>query len=356
MEEIWEQAARLAETGEPALLVTVMTVNGQVPRAAQPGAHLILTADEQIGALDNGPVDSIAIPRLRAALMSGGSVERIGVPAATAHAFGLLHGGVVELLVQPLRDFPAGRLRAVADMVAAGGSALVVTPLMKQGPATFAPGAPALVTSASEVIGMASPIAEALTQGRPLRWESSDGDGFVDIARAADHLVILGATSVAAALCPLALDAGFRVTVVDDTQASSRLAFPATVTVVSGDDPVNALLGLPLGPDAYVVLMSVGHRLDMQVARQVLRRPLRYLGMMGSRGRVSRILATLEEEGFTPEEIARLHAPLGLNIGGETPHEIAVSIAAQLIQVRRGQTGPVSEWAAPAASAAGAAS
>jgi xanthine dehydrogenase accessory factor len=93
------------------------------------------------------------------------------------------------------------------------------------------------------------------------------------------------------------------------------------------------------------VLVTRGHQQDMQALLQVIQRPFAYLGMIGSRRRIRGVFDLLQQEyGLTPEELARVHAPLGLDIGAETPAEIAVAIMAEMILVRRGGTAlPLSE-------------
>ena len=95
------------------------------------------------------------------------------------------------------------------------------------------------------------------------------------------------------------------------------------------------------GVDAYcyVVIVTRGHVHDVDVLRQALRSPARYVGLMASRGKRARVLAALREEGFTETELARVHTPIGLEIGAETPAELAISIAAELIRVRAGAEG-----------------
>jgi xanthine dehydrogenase accessory factor len=104
---------------------------------------------------------------------------------------------------------------------------------------------------------------------------------------------------------------------------------------------------LNLTPTTGVVLMSVGHRLDIPEVQSLRGQPLRYLGMMGSRGQVATCVETLSAEGFTSDDVSRIQAPIGLNLGAESPFEIAVAILAQLIQVQHSHTGSVSDGALP---------
>ena len=95
-----------------------------------------------------------------------------------------------------------------------------------------------------------------------------------------------------------------------------------------------ALTSLPLGPNAYIVIITRGHLHDHQIVRQVLKKPVGYIGMIGSRRKTEMIFKALRREGFSEEGIKTIHAPIGLAINAQTPEEIAVSIIAELIQVR----------------------
>jgi xanthine dehydrogenase accessory factor len=160
-----------------------------------------------------------------------------------------------------------------------------------------------------------------------------------------ERLVILGTTLVAESLCELASRAGFQVTLVDDTGYASPERYRGVTTIVRRSDPVEALLDSNLNATTWVVLMSVGHRLDIPAVQRLRGQPLRYLGMMGSRRRVATSVETLSAAGFTSEDVSRIQAPIGLNLGAESPFEIAVAILAQLIQVQHSHSGSVSDWA-----------
>ena len=95
--------------------------------------------------------------------------------------------------------------------------------------------------------------------------------------------------------------------------------------------------GLSVDEEAYIVIMTRGHLSDRAVLAQALKTKVGYIGMIGSDKKTKQIFRALEQEGLSPEALARVHAPIGLEIASETPEEIAVSIAAQLIQVRAGR-------------------
>jgi xanthine dehydrogenase accessory factor len=124
------------------------------------------------------------------------------------------------------------------------------------------------------------------------------------------------------------------VTVFDDrAEFADRRRFPdADDLVVQPFDQM--LKDFPIGSNAFVVIVTRGHLHDHQIVRQVLKNPPRYIGMIGSRHKKGIIFKALREEGFSEDLIQSIHTPIGLDIGAETPEEIAVSIVAELIQVR----------------------
>lgn len=149
------------------------------------------------------------------------------------------------------------------------------------------------------------------------------------------RLYIIGAGHVGFQLGRIAPDAGFRVHVVDDREKFASLErFPgAEVTV----EPIpDWLHRSDVPPASFVVVVTRGHQHDLDAMRALAARDLRYLGLIGSRAKVARIYEALLAEGLPAPCLERIHAPIGLEIGAVTPAEIAVSILAELIAVRRG--------------------
>jgi xanthine dehydrogenase accessory factor len=136
----------------------------------------------------------------------------------------------------------------------------------------------------------------------------------------------------------VAHDAGFRVHVVDDREKfANRERFPDAADIVVDDIPA-WLERTPLPASAYAVIVTRGHRHDLDALRALAPRNLRYLGLIGSRAKVKRIYDVVVEDGSVAiEQLETVHAPIGLDIGAVTPQEIAVAIVAELIAVRRGK-------------------
>jgi xanthine dehydrogenase accessory factor len=191
---------------------------------------------------------------------------------------------------------------------------------------------------------------EAIVSGRPalLHYELNDDfaqenglvcggrmDVHVDPLSPSPHLYVIGAGHVGWHLGRAAAETGFQVHVVDDREKFANAErFPGAEVIVQ---PIpDWLRAADLAPSAYVVVVTRGHTHDLDAMRLLAPRELKYLGLIGSRAKVVRIFDMLVAEGIPADRLERIHAPIGLEIGAVTPSEIAISILAQLIAVRRG--------------------
>jgi xanthine dehydrogenase accessory factor len=149
-------------------------------------------------------------------------------------------------------------------------------------------------------------------------------------------LYIFGAGHVAHNLYRTARLAGFEIVVVDDRESyANRERFPEAKDVYA-DDFERVLSQLAPNHSSYLVIVTRGHRDDMRVLRWAVDTPARYIGMIGSQRKVIAIYKQLEQEGISPGKLARVYAPVGLDIGAITPEEIAIAIVAEMIAIRRG--------------------
>lgn len=167
---------------------------------------------------------------------------------------------------------------------------------------------------------------------------------FVEALVQPSHLVIVGAGHIAVPLASIAATCDFEVTVLDDRpQYAHPARFPSAKQVIAG--PFRAELAKlreqgKLDRHTYVVLVTRGHQYDVDSLLEVLDDPLAYIGMIGSKRRVRAVFELLErEQGMNPAKFDRVYSPIGLDIGAETPAEIAVCIMAEIIKVFRGNAG-----------------
>jgi xanthine dehydrogenase accessory factor len=180
-------------------------------------------------------------------------------------------------------------------------------------------------------------LADALDGGTvgTLAIQPGGASVYVEIVEPEVMLIVVGGGHIGRSLSYIASHVGFSVTVIDDrADYANRERFPEADRVIC-DDFVAALQSLPLGPTSYVVIVTRGHKQDEQALAQVVGSKAGYVGMIGSKRRVSAVFQHLIEEGISPASLERVHSPIGVDIGAETPEEIAVSIIAEIIGERR---------------------
>ena len=251
-------------------------------------------------------------------------------------------------------------LTAAAEALKRGESAALVTVVRVQGSTPQRAGAKMLVFADGRTVGTIGggcyeneaigKARLAIADGKPslLHFELNDDfaqenglicggrmDVHVDPLLPDPRLYIVGAGHVGFHLGRIAADAGFRLHVVDDREKFANTErFPGAEVVVDAIPDWLHRAELPSG--AFVVVLTRGHQHDLEAMRSLAARDLRYLGLIGSRAKIARIYSALLDEGLPAECLERIHAPIGFDIGAVTPAEIAVSILAELIAVRRG--------------------
>jgi xanthine dehydrogenase accessory factor len=161
-----------------------------------------------------------------------------------------------------------------------------------------------------------------------------------EIARPPLELIICGGGHVGQAVAQAGLFLGFRVTVIDDrAEFAGRERFPDESIHLIADDFVAALQSLTITPASHLVIVTRGHKHDEICLQEVVDKPARYIGMIGSRRRTTTIRAHLKREGIADDLMQRVYAPIGLDIGAQTPEEIALAILAEIVMIRRGGEG-----------------
>ncbi len=174
------------------------------------------------------------------------------------------------------------------------------------------------------------------SETREYNLEDGRAAVFFDVLQPQPMLIVVGAGHIAVPLARVGSLLDFTVVVLDDRPALADPARFPTADRVIADDFEAALDSLPMTPSTYVVLVTRGHTHDVRSLRRLLGRPTGYVGMIGSRRRVFAVFKLLHDEGVAIEDLLRVHAPIGLDLEAETPAEIAVSIGAELMKVRRG--------------------
>ncbi len=249
----------------------------------------------------------------------------------------------------------------------AGGTRLVVATVVQPGAGTLIPGAKISLAADEATLGTleGEALDEAvLAQAREMlttvprvtmqtlyvsldgglsdrrsQAGPSDAEVMLQLFESPSKLVIVGGGHVGHSLATIGEIAGFAVTVIDDREEfANRDRFPMAEHVICAEVE-DALDGIDLDPNTYVVLVSRGHRVDEEALRHSVGRGAAYVGMIGSRRRTGTVLRHLLEEGIDRAALEAVATPIGLDIGAETPEEIAISILAEMIMVQRGGSG-----------------
>ena len=158
---------------------------------------------------------------------------------------------------------------------------------------------------------------------------------FIDILQPKEELLIFGAGHCAACVSKLAKTMGFKVTIIDDRKEfANQDKFPEADEIIVKETE-KALTHFKITPSTYIIVLTRGHLKDEEVLGLVFKSSAAYIGMIGSRKKNATVFQHLEEQGISTQEFKKVHAPIGMDIGAQTPEEIAVSIMAEIIQVRR---------------------
>lgn len=233
--------------------------------------------------------------------------------------------------------------RTLADILDAGGSADLLTILAGEREGRALTAQKALVTADGLVPydeglrGLWEKLAAALPGGdRPLSAEVLGVRLLAERLSARRQLIICGGGHIAKPLAEIGSLLDFDVTVIDDREEfANRERFPRAGQVLCMPF-AQAMESVPYTDGSYFVIITRGHADDRLCLERILPRRFAYCGMIGSRKKVAVVMEQMEREGYTREQLARVHSPIGLRIGAETPAEIAVCIAAEIIQVGSG--------------------
>lgn len=164
---------------------------------------------------------------------------------------------------------------------------------------------------------------------------------FIDVLQPKEEVLIFGGGHIAICVSKLAKMVGFKVTIIDDRKEfANQDRFPEADEIIA-EDIEKALTHLKITPSTYIIVVTRGHLEDEEVLGSVIRSEAAYIGMIGSRKKNATVFQNLEEQGISEEELKKVHAPIGIDIGAQTPEEIGVSIIAEIIQSRRGNKSKV---------------
>ncbi|THD84434.1 XdhC/CoxI family protein [Aliigemmobacter aestuarii] len=309
--------------GLGAAIATVVETWGSAPR--QPGSQLAISGDGQImGSVSGGCVEGAVVDEALEALKDGRNrLLTFGVSDDTAFAVGLACGGTIRVLVEPVGVGQGMTEALLADLVAARASRAPRACRID------------LDTWARDLVAPGQdPGIDA--RFRADRSGREEGGPFICIHNPPLRMIVVGAVHIAQALMPMARACGYDATLIDPREAfASPARFPGERLVHDWPDEAMAALGL----DARTAVVTLTHdaKLDDPAIEAALASDVFYLGCLGSTRTHAKRLERLAAKGFSEAQIARIHAPVGLDIGAKSPAEIAVSVMAQItLRLRQG--------------------
>jgi xanthine dehydrogenase accessory factor len=311
MREVLNELREWTKAGEEIALATVVETWGSSPRPL--GSKMVVTrSGKMAGSVSNGCIEGAVFEEAQKVLKAGkAKVAAFGVADDVAFEVGLACGGHIEVFVQPLGPVHER----------------LIEMLQRNVPATLRTN---LVTGEAELV-------EGAPSGSELARR--DGDVFVEPFRRPAHLIIIGAIHIAIPLHRLAKLMGYRVTVVDArAKFATKERFPeADELIVAWPD--EAMARLEIDNSSYVVILTHDPKFDLPALRSVLGKQAGYIGAIGSRKTNQNRFDALRAEGFTEDQIARVHGPIGLDLGGRGAEETALGILAEITATRFGGTG-----------------
>ena len=340
--QVWLAAAEAVEAGRRAAFATVARKRGSLPMASD--AKMLVTADgTRWGTVGGGCTEADVSAQALATLESG-------QPALVSHTLNadeigdlaLSCGGTVEMFVEPLVPSPqlAALCRAVGWGIERRRPATVATALeWRDGPAKLA-----LVDGERMLIGPAGALEQAVPASSPARRATHRSTAaFVDEAAGAfveplhpmPRVTVFGAGHVGAEVAELAAHAGFYVVIVDDRAEFANKQRAPSANEIVVEDFRTVLDRLTFDQDDYVIAATRGHSFDAYIVERTAGSGAGYVGMLGSKRKRAVIWRALEAAGVSAKDLERVRSPIGVDIGADTPAEIAVAVVAELVKLRR---------------------
>jgi xanthine dehydrogenase accessory factor len=364
MTDIYTELHRVLAAGKRCVLARIVRQAGSAPRTV--GTRFLILADgTHLGTIGGGMLEHEVLRKAREVLSGGRpAVLEVRMSGQEVAAGEMLCGGNVDVLLEPVfpeDDRAQAVFKEIARMTAQGRRGALVTVLADDGGELKR----AVLTAEGGIAGGAAELCEL--PGVDLqRWGAARGFAretltadavrrvvYVEPLEPEAELLLFGAGHISRVVAPLARTVGFRVCVIDDRgEFASRERFPTADRLLVC--PVaEAFEHTAVTAATHIAIVTRGHAHDRDALQAALRTRPAYLGMIGSRRKRDLIYAALLQDGISAEDLGRVHCPIGIDIGAETPEEIAVSIVAELIQVRargRGRAG-VARSSFPAAPA-----
>ena len=339
MKEVIDDINRWLADNQTIALATVVQTWGSAPRKV--GAKMALTASGKIGgSVSGGCVEGAVVEEGTDVLQTNKPrLLHYGVADETAWDVGLACGGTIEVFVEPLDTAVYHFIWKLIQNGEAGAAITII-----QGPAALL-GRTLAVSRAGERLGSlgdaqldARAIAAEATLVQPQRLQLTEAvEVFIDTVRPAPTLIMVGGVHIAVALTNFAKTLGYRTLVIDPRRAfGTAERFPHVDKLIQAW-PDKAFTEIEITPETAVALLTHDPKIDDPALKIILKAKPFYIGALGSKKTHAKRAARLRGYGFNDAEIGRIHGPIGLDIGAQTPEEIALAIMAEVLAAKNGK-------------------
>jgi xanthine dehydrogenase accessory factor len=355
VKSLFARMAELNQAGRRFALATVVRTHGSTPQVV--GAKLVVVEDDPrgkaAGTLGGGCVEADAIDAARDVLVTGGhSLRAYELTEQLAWNTGLVCGGTMWILAERGDDALRSADGPMIDplvQAADGGAPIAIVTLLRREGQTIAFIGRMFVDAVGTAIGSlghadldrraAEAAVTQLRHGAARAVAFEDGfDLLIEPVCSRPRLVVAGGGHVALAIARQARLLDFDVTILEDRPEFAEPSRFEGATVINADVPMT-LESIDYGWNSYIVIATRGHKLDADCVMAAIKTDARYIGLLGSRRKTVLIDEMLREAGVPAERMAAIHAPVGLDLGGRTPAEIALSVLAEITTLRYGASG-----------------
>ncbi|MEO7660574.1 MAG: XdhC family protein [Pyrinomonadaceae bacterium] len=319
--ELWHFIASRQAKGEALMLLVVAESSGSSPGRA--GYKMAVAVDGELcGSVGGGAMEVRLVEQARSQIrdlkfeMKSGVIPQVH-RKNDPHSSGMICSGRQTLIVKILTARDAGMVEATITALEGNHPALL----------TVTPNEFDVETNSK----LAANVDIIFEKSGDTDYVYSEGLG------AKNELCIIGGGHCALALSELMSKLDFRISIFDDRPELNTLEkniFADRISIIDDYKMVGELIHP--GPNAYVVVMTLGYKTDELVIRSLFEKDLKYFGVLGSKAKMKTLMAALKKDGFSPEKLSRIRTPIGLDINSRTPEEIAVSIVAEIISVKNG--------------------
>jgi xanthine dehydrogenase accessory factor len=354
MTAIWKAAAEQFEQGQDFVIATILGVRGSSPRHV--GTRFLVRQNKAIvgtigGGLFEAQVQEFALDALKNGTSHRAHFSFLGKDAQSVD---MICGGEADVLIEFVSANDTKKqeiFRKVLEIKKQRASGYFFTTL-EMDPGHIGNAINHLLLDGAGKKWGGFPGEESALAGMPadrllepaqiLDVPGFSTPVFLEWLHPTGTVFIFGAGHVGICVAHLAAYVDFKVVILDDRSEFACIEkCPDADEIIVLDDYESAVSKLQINEESYLVIVTRGHAHDKTVLAQCLDTPAAYIGMIGSRRKTKLIFELLMKQGFSQESIQRVHAPIGLPIGGETPQEIAVSIIAQMIQIRNTKDSPL---------------